>query len=183
MPELIDTIPEEYKNPNISLAAKIVSKNRSVLYRDYIKTGDISVSMDSTGKKFVPLIELQRVFGTETCAKNIKHLCNTELNIPNTLKKQIETREETIETFDEPMELRLLNARLETENEYLKKMLEEQKQQVQAAELREKRIFEELTRSQLLLENHRAKEQPASQPRSEKNENGFWQRVKAVFTG
>jgi len=181
MSDFLETVPEEYQKPNISLAAKIVGKNRSVLYRDYIKNGDLSVLSDDEGKKFVPLAELQRVFGIEICAKNIKQICNTGNNDSELLKKRFATSSETGETHLETLDLRIQNTRLATENEYLKKMLEDQKQQTQAAELREKRIFEELNRSQMLLEDHRRKEQQLI-PKTTSNPSLFG-RLKAIFIG
>lgn len=120
-----DPIPEEYQKPNISLAAKIAGKNRSVLYRDYIKNGEISVSSDFDGKKFVPLSELNRVFGTEICTQNIKELCNKHNNADTITKKRFATLEEENETplklTIESIELKIQNAGLVIENEYLKK--------------------------------------------------------------
>lgn len=59
-------------------------------------------------------------------------------------------------------------------------MLEDQQKQTKAAELRENRIFEELTRSQLILEDHRIKEQETNQ--YPKKPYGFFGYIKTLFT-
>ena len=49
---------------SISQAAKLAGVSRSSLYKTYLNKGAISVSKDSSGKKYIETSELLRVFGT-----------------------------------------------------------------------------------------------------------------------
>ncbi len=48
---------------SISEAARLAGISRGSLYKSYLKKGVISVSSDSSGKKFIDTSELLRVFG------------------------------------------------------------------------------------------------------------------------
>lgn len=49
---------------SISQASKLAGISRSNLYKTYLNKGVISLSKDSTGKKYIETSELLRVFGT-----------------------------------------------------------------------------------------------------------------------
>lgn len=49
---------------SISKAAKLAGISRASLYKTYLNKGVISVSRDSTGKKYIDTSELLRVFGS-----------------------------------------------------------------------------------------------------------------------
>lgn len=52
-------------------AARLIKRDRKVLYRDYIATGKLSASKNARGRIQIDLSELIRVFGSASIATNV----------------------------------------------------------------------------------------------------------------
>ena len=79
---------------SISEAARLAGISRGGLYKSYLKKGVISVSTDSSGKKFIDTSELLRVFGElkgDSSEQSTGEQKYTGEQVQEQLKEQVET--------------------------------------------------------------------------------------------
>lgn len=100
---------------NITQAAKLAGISRTTLYNTYIKSGQITVSKDRKGNKQIDTSELLRVFGV---------LATEQLD--STAERQ---GEQHLTPDRDQIEQAVQLATLETENEMLKALIDELKEQ------------------------------------------------------
>ena len=175
MTETLNNIPKKYHKPNIVTACKISGKYRSKIYKDHIddnikdESQRITKSTDSKGNTYIDLSELIRVFGFDTCTKNIKKLetgqdkkKDKEKRQQGTAKKAEGQQEQETPDVSEinALKLELLEAKKDLEfekklNKKLEDQISEEKDRVKTSELKERKTFELLERTQLLLEDSR----------------------------
>ena len=165
-------IPEKYKRPNISLAAKLAGKHRSVLYKDYIDKGVITKKDDDEGNPYIEIGELQRVFGVEKVIKAIHTLENTKDSTDNkntkkdnevrhaqTPQKDIETQETRHEnptisvSFEEFLNLKVELAETKIKLEQVEERLELESER---AKTFQEQYFQEAQLSRRLIEDKSA---------------------------
>ena len=103
---------------NITQAAKLAGVARTTLYNTYIKAGKITVTKDRSGHKCIDTSELLRVFG---------ELQNDEaVQLDNTLERPTgQPLTPDVVQIEQAVHL----AKLETENDMLKAMIDELKEQ------------------------------------------------------
>lgn len=90
---------------SVAEAARLVGRDRKVLYRDYLKTGRLSSSQDARGRMQIDTAELLRVFG-QFKSENIE-----------TVKIETTPQKETIE------KLHLEVEKLRSERDFLHEQL------------------------------------------------------------
>lgn len=162
-------IPEKYKRPNISLAAKLAGKHRSVLYKDYIDKGVITKKEDDEGSPYIEIGELQRVFGIERVIKAIHTLENTKDSTDNknsqkdeeprhtqTSLKDTETRHENpiiSVSFEEFLNLKVELAETKIKLEQVEERLENE---TERAKTFQEQYFQEAQLSRRLIEDKSA---------------------------
>jgi hypothetical protein len=91
-------------------AARLIKRDRKVLYRDYIATGKLSASKNARGRMQIDLSELIRVFGSAVIATDV-----TENSVTMSQTETVNVAEKTapVELEKLRVEVAELRARLE----------------------------------------------------------------------
>ena len=163
-------VPKKYQRLTKTEAFTLVGEAKSTFYRKYLNGGEISVSTDESGKEYIAIDELIRVFGMERVLKGIHESESKETSqsgepkpyheTDETYEKTPHTRPELPETSQksgtvsipiaELMQMKVELAKSETE---LKQVKERLREQTDLATLFQRQYFEEAQLSKRLLED------------------------------
>lgn len=177
-------IPKKYQRVSITTACEISGKSRSYFYAHYLKPGKVSKHTDDSGKPYIDLSELIRVFGEKQVLEKIQALekvqdiDSTEDTSKRQGKTPIEDMKNTPKNLPEIEKLKLeheienLRKDLDREKEKnrdLKDNIREKEQLLDDERNRSDKIYTDLQTHMRLLEDNRAK--------AEEKKNGFWSRI------
>lgn len=95
-------------------AARLIKRDRKVLYRDYIATGKLSASKNARGRMQIDLSELIRVFGSAVIATDV-----TEYSVATSQTETVNVAEKSPQGELEKLraEVEILRERLEARDE------------------------------------------------------------------
>lgn len=95
---------------NISEAAKLAGISRTYLYKKYINTGIMSVSMDKNGNKVIDVSEIVRVFGKIVDVnEDVNQFPRVDIEKNMLLQNQIEALQEQLRAKDAVIEAQKAN--------------------------------------------------------------------------
>ncbi len=163
------TIPEEFLKLTKTQAFRIAGIPKATFYRKYLNgdTKSISVSIDESGNEYIAFDELKRVFGEKVYEGLKKYIESSQKGGG----EPVEIQEFDADTSESSHKLELQTVRLEGEIEKLKAVLVERERLIREQQDRIERLE---TRQDRLLEDKQT---------SKNISKGFFERIKAVFSG
>ncbi len=163
------TIPEEFLKLTKTQAFRIAGIPKATFYRKYLNgdTKSISVSIDESGNEYIAFDELKRVFGEKVYEGLKKYIESSQKGG----SEPIEIQGFDTDTSESSHKLELQTVRLEGEIEKLKAVLLERERLIREQQDRIERLE---TRQDRLLEDKQT---------SKNISKGFFERIKAVFSG
>jgi chromosome segregation ATPase len=175
---------------SISKAAELAGISRKHLYEKYINQGLISVSRENEAKPVIDTAEILRVFGRLHSDKNSG---NNQPDPENSMLHNKVTGV-TPEIYELRTQIASLTAKYEGAGNLIQELKDQLDRERNRLSLAEQRALSAENQVKGLLEDHRKKEADtqrlATLERQQEElltrlqyQKGFWQRVRAVFTG